>query len=152
MKENLKEFGTTFVAKIDLKSIIIIILFIVCGVFYTKAMLEGNEHKEQRKELEKENRSIEKEKKKIRKEYETLLMKFEKDSIKLVKLESEYEDLNFKLIQVDKSLKQKNKELKEALIQNQKLNKDIEEFKKNPPNRTGENLLNSVKEKTKEQE
>ena len=149
MKENLKEFGTTFVDKIDLKSIIIIILFIVCGVFYTKAMLDGNTHKEQRKELEKENRLIEKEKNKIRKEYETLLMKFEKDSIKLIKLESEYEDLNFRLIQVDKNLSRKNKELKDALSEKEKLKKDIEEFKKNPPNRTGKSLLDSTKEKTK---
>jgi chromosome segregation ATPase len=149
MKENLKEFGTTFVARLDLKSVIIIILFIVCGVFYTKAMLDGNTHKEQRKELEKENRLIEKEKNKIRKEYETLLMKFEKDSIKLVKLESEYEELNLRLIQVDKNLMRKNKELKDALSEKEKLNKDIEEFKKNPPNRTGKSLLDSIKEKTK---
>jgi len=149
MKENLKEFGTTFVARLDLKSVIIIILFIVCGVFYTKAMLDGNTHKEQRKELEKENRLIEKEKNKIRKEYETLLMKFEKDSIKLIKLESEYEDLNFRLIQVDKNLSRKNKELKDALSEKEKLKKDIEEFKKNPPNRTGKSLLDSIKEKTK---
>ena len=149
MKENLKEFGTTFVARLDLKSVIIIILFIVCGVFYTKAMLDGNTHKEQRKEFEKENRLIEKEKNKIRKEYETLLMKFEKDSIKLVKLESEYEDLNFRLIQVDKNLSRKNKELKDALSEKEKLKKDIEEFKKNPPNRTGKSLLDSIKEKTK---
>lgn len=149
MKENLKEFGTTFVAKLDLKSIIIIILFIIAGVFYTQAMLSGNEHKEQIKKLEKENKVIEKEKKEVQKDFNKLLKKFEEDSIKLNKLQMEFSELEEDLEKVNNRLESKIKEASKYQKQLKELQNKINDFEQNPPNREGKELLNSIQEKTK---
>ena len=58
------------------------------------------------------------------------------------RLESEIRDAIARANQSAKNLDRINKELAET-------RKKIEEFKKNPPNRTGDDLINSIKIKTK---
>lgn len=148
MQENFKQLKTTFVTNLDLKSILIIILFIISGVFFTKYMLEGNSNRKERIELEKKNQQLEKEKRKLEKKYEDLTIKFEIDSIQLLKLQSDYEKINEELNLVNSNLEKKKVELKNYIKKLEETKRKIQDFEKNPPNRTGNDLIESIKQKT----
>ena len=137
------------ISYLDLKSIIIIFLFIISGILFSRYMLDGNEHKKERKSLQKENKEIEIQKKGLEKDFEKLQELYKKDSVKLVVLENQFIIIQTELDKVNIKLNQKQKQLVYWRKNWQKTKKQVEELKKNPPNRTNEELLESIREKTK---
>jgi chromosome segregation ATPase len=137
--------------KLDIKSIIIIALLGFCLFFgYSWLFNDNSGYKEKVKQLEKEYKELEKNKKAvdidikvIREKYDSLDVIDKKLKSDIIKLESEIKKAE---TEASKS-KTKFLELKKELsVTRQK----IEDFKKNPPNRTGDALLESLKNKTKQ--
>lgn len=138
-----------FISKLDLKSIIILVLFVLCGIFFTKMMLSGSSHRKERKALIEENKKIEKQKNKLKSDFLLLQQNFEKDSLELVKLNNQLNKINQDILKKDIELKKAKTELVNFKSSFEKTKKEIEELEKNPIKRTGNELLESIKEKTK---
>jgi flagellar basal body-associated protein FliL len=137
--------------KLDIKSIIILVLLGLTLLFGYKWFFGGNKESKQRvKQLEQEFKQLESQKKLV--DLEIATWKAKSDS--LIKID----------IKLQEDLARQEAETKKAEIESQKskanldkLKKDIieiqnkiKEFKKNPPNRTGDELLESLKNKTKQ--
>jgi chromosome segregation ATPase len=137
--------------KLDIKSIVIIVLLGFCLFFgYSWLFTDNSGYKEKVKQLEKEYRELEKKKrgvdidiKLIREKYDSLDIIDKKLKSDIIKLESEIKKAE---TEASKS-KTKFLELKRELSDTRQ---KIEDFKKNPPNRTGDALLESLKNKTKQ--
>lgn len=138
-----------FISKLDLKSIIILVLFVLCGVFFTKMMLSGSSHRKEIKELIEENKKIEKQKNQLKSDFLLLQQNFEKDSLELVRLNNQLNKINQDILKKDAELKKAKTELVNFKSSFEKTKKEIEKLEKNPIKRTGNELLESIKEKTK---
>ena len=135
--------------KLDLKSILILVLLLTTLIFgYKWFYSNGSASKERIKQLELEFKELEKKKLANILEIDSLknvfnLLKLEDARLKeeLIKLENEARLAEITAAQS----KQRFAELQAQLAETRR---KIEEFKKNPPNRTGDALLQSLKNKT----
>ncbi len=136
--------------KIDLKTILILVLTLICCVFVWKSLYEGD--KQYKKELEK----LREENKMIQQKRDSLLKEREKLELDLTIVRKHNDSLIYRSNVLEKEVKdQKNK----ANLSRQELDKlrkeleetkiKIEEIKKHPANRDGNDLLNSLKSKSK---
>ena len=136
--------------KIDLKTILILVLTLICCVFVWKSLYEGD--KQYKKELEK----LREENKMIQQKRDSLLKGREKLELDLTVIRKNNDSLIYRSNVLEKEVKdQKNK----ANLSRQELDKlrkeleetkiKIEEIKKHPANRDGNDLLNSLKSKSK---
>lgn len=149
-KENKKErLMKEFLSKIDPKTGIIILLFCVSGVFFTMYMMSGDSHRKEIKQLQKKNKELQKEKEKLQSEFVVIMDSVSADSLKIVKLKQELLDINKKLSKKEEDLKKSEGELKSMKDSYNKTKKEIEKLKEEPIKRTGSELLQSIKEKTK---
>lgn len=136
--------------KLDLKSILILIFFGLSILFGYKWYFSGDkESKERVKQLEKKFNELEKQKKPV--DLEILSGQAKSDSLRNV-----YDRLKSELAKLEKLTKEAEMEVKKSKANLDKIKKDLEETKKkigeirnNPPNRTGDVLLESLKNKTK---
>lgn len=130
----------------DTKNIIILVLLIGCLIFGYINLFRGDKLYEYRvKELELKNSELVKERLEIDKEIKTLKIDFTKLKEKEAEL---LDDINNRDIEIGKSKDRANKSKQEL----EKFKKDIEEtkskienLKRNPANREGNDLLNSLK-------
>jgi len=135
--------------KFDIKTIIILVLLGVSLLFGYKWFFSGDSSLKKRlKEIEAEYNALEEKKKASDKRIKDLEIEFieleKKDKSlqeKVVKLESEIKIAEQNAANSKNNLDKMKKDLEETKHK-------IEEFKKNPPNRTGDDLLNSLKNKT----
>lgn len=134
---------------LDIKSIMIIVLFIISGIFFTQWFFGGENHKKERKALEKQNKELQKQKEVLEDDFEKLQKKFYQDSTDLVRIKDEIKVLDGKLKDKDAQIAKANKELKDFKAGISKTKAEIKELKDNPIKRTGNSLLESIKEKTK---
>jgi len=133
------------------KDILLLILFMACGLLAYFAFFTSNpEYKKKVKELQTAND----------------ILKLQRDSLDkdIAKLQGDYNTIKAVGDSLDKEIVKLDAEIKKnkaaaALSQGEldKVRKDlagtrkkIDELKKNPPNRTGDDLLNSLKIKTKQ--
>lgn len=136
--------------KLDLKSILILIFFGLSILFGYKWYFSGDKaSKERVKQLEKEFNDLEKQKKLV--DLEILSWQAKSDSLRNVD-----DRLKSELAKQEKLTKEAEMEVKKSKANLDKIKKDLEETKKkieeirnNPPNRTGDALLESLKNKTK---
>jgi DNA repair exonuclease SbcCD ATPase subunit len=148
-KKNIKTKNIK-IMELDIKTIIIFILLATSLFFGLKWFWGGNKDlKNEANRLEQEFKELEKRKKETDLEIESWKEKF--NSLKSVesKLKQENEKLEqqTKKAEQDANLSKANLDkLKGEIKETQE---KIEEFKKNPPNRTGDALLESIKNKTK---
>ena len=136
--------------KIDLKSILILLLAIICSIFVLKYYNESD--KEYKKELDKlraENELIHQKRDSLlneRNKLETDLVVVRKNNDSLIYLsnvlEKEVASQKQKAIISRQELNRLRKDLEETKIK-------IEDLKKNRSNRNGDELLNSLKSKMK---
>jgi chromosome segregation ATPase len=136
--------------KLDIKSILILILLGLTLLFGFKWFFSGDKSSKERvKQLEQEFKELESQKKLVDLEIATWVAK--SDSLKKldVKLQAE-------LAKQEAQTRKAEEEANKSKDNLDKLKKDIaetqhkiEEFKNNPPNRTGDALLESLKNKTK---
>ena len=149
-KENQKKrLMRELINKIDAKTGIIILLFCMSGIFFTMYMLSGDNHRKEIKQLQKKNKELQKEKEKLQSEFVILIDSISADSIKIVKLNQELLEINKKLLKKEEDLKRSEGELKNMKDSYTKTKKEIEKLKSQPIKRTGSELLQSIKEKTK---
>lgn len=135
--------------KNNISVIIILILLCVVGVITFLYVFDGGNHKKEIKELQDKNSKIEEQKKKLQSEFESIMDSVSADSIKIVKLNQELFEINKKLIKKENDLKESEKELKDMKDTYNKSKKEIEKIKETPYRRSGDELLKSIKEKTK---
>lgn len=136
------------ISKMDIKTILIIVLLAICAGFFYNWLYTDTGNGEERKKLEKQNKEIELEKKKIQSLYILTEKKFKRDSTELVILKKEIDELKNDLAESEKKLKSSKKELEKAKKDREETRKKIEELEKNPIKRTGESLKESLKEKS----
>lgn len=136
--------------KIDLKTILILVLTLICCVFVWKSLYEGdNQYKKELEKLREENKMIQQKRDSLLKGREKLeldLTVIRKNNDSLIYrsnvLEKEVKDQKNKANLSRQELDKLRKELEETKIK-------IEEIKKHPANRDGNDLLNSLKSKSK---
>lgn len=134
--------------KLDIKTIIIIFLLGVFFVFFTMYMSSGENHRKEIKNLEKQNKELQKKKEILEVEFQSVMKCVSEDSIRIVKLNKELEIINNKLDKKQTELKNAQSELKFNKENFLKTKKEIEKLENNPIERTGSELLKSIKEKT----
>jgi len=136
--------------KLDIKTIFIILLLGLTLLFGFKWFLSGDKaSKERVKQLEQEFKDLENQKKLV--DLEITTWRAKSDSLRQldVKLQAE-------LVRQEAETKKAEIEAQKSKANLDKLRRDIaetqqkiEDFKNNPPNRTGDALLESLKNKTK---
>jgi chromosome segregation ATPase len=141
MKEKIKN--------LDTKSYIIIILFIMCFFFIFKWSFDSNNHKKERTELERNNRKLKNDRKFLDREFDKMSNKIKEDSIIIYNSRIEIQEINNEIKLKDDiiSVIENDIEIYKKEIKERK--KEIQYLRQNPKNRTGEELLKSIKEKTK---
>jgi chromosome segregation ATPase len=111
--------------------------------------LGGSNHKKEIKELEKRNREIEAQKKLIDQDLRKLQDDYILKENRLKELEESEKILQEKLREKDIEIKKANDNLSHLKGELNKTRAKIQELEKNPNYKNGDNLLNSLREKTK---
>jgi predicted nucleic acid-binding Zn-ribbon protein len=136
--------------KLDIKSILILVLLGLTLLFGFKWFFSGdNASKERVKQLEQEFKDLENQKKTV--DLEITSWRAKSDSLKQldIKLQAELvkQEAQTKKAEIEANRSRANLDkLRGDLAETQR---KIEEIKNNPPNRTGDALLESLKNKTK---
>jgi hypothetical protein len=135
---------------INIKDIVIFVLLLGCLFFgYRSFFSSDNLYKYKVEELRKQNDSLFIEKSIIDEILIKLSMEF--DSLKIIE-ENLIEEINQRDIDIERSKNkadQSRKELDKYRKEIEETKRKIEWMKENPANRTGENLINSLKSKSK---
>lgn len=135
--------------KLDIKSWLIIILLGFALIFGYKWYFSGPDNKDEIKALLEENKVIQKERDSLKTARHILENDFNNlrmnDSLKA----SEIARLDKSLVIMQEEVNRSRKDFDKIRKELEETRKKIEEFKKNPPNRTGDDLINSLKNKTK---
>ncbi len=135
--------------KLDVKSILILVLLAISLFFGYKWFFGGNsEYKEKVKQLEKEFQELENQKKKVDLEISSWRSKFDSLSVEDRKLKQENIKLESQTRKAELEANKSKANLDRIKGDMKETQNKIEEFKKNPPNRTGDALLESLKNKT----
>ena len=137
--------------KLDIKSILILVLLGLTLLFGYNWFFGGNKESKQRvKQLEQEFKQLESQKKLVDLEIANWVSKY--DSLKKIDIK-----LQGELIKQEAETKKAEIEAQKSKSNLDKLKKDIietqnkiKDFKNNPPNRTGDALLESLKNKTRQ--
>lgn len=136
--------------KLDIKDILILVLLGISLFLGYSWYFRGNSgYKEKVKQLEKEYKELEKEKNLI--DLEIIKWRSKYDSLEVVdkKIQAELLILKEEVKKAEEEAKKSKQQLSKIRAELTETRRKIEEFKKNPPNRTGESLLESLKNKTK---
>lgn len=137
---------------LDAKSILIIILLIASLFLGYRWYFDNSSNSDYKKQVNK----LREENKKLKMGRDSLSLNINKleDDFKKIK-ESEdsllvsIEISRNKIIELKKSVNASSNELGRLRKEVYEINKKIEEFNDNPPNRLGDDLINSIKNKTK---
>lgn len=137
--------------KIDFKSILILMLLAFALFFgYKWYFTDTTDYKSKLKELQEEYQVLEETKRqnnllieKYKVELDSIMVQDSLNQVRISQLES-------KVFDAEKNAAKSKKEFEKLKKQLEETRKKIEELKKNPPNRTGDALLESIKNKTKQ--
>lgn len=136
--------------KVDFKSILVLILLGFALFFgYKWYFTDNSDYKKQIKELKEQYQILEDEKNKnsliierYKVELDSIMVQ---DSLNLIRIS----ELEVKVFDAEQKAKYSKNQFDKLQKQLEKTRKKIEDFKKTPPNRTGDSLLESIKNKTK---
>jgi len=134
--------------KLDLKSIVILILTIFVIGLSTNYFLSGDNHKKEIKKLESENKKIQDEKKIIDQNIQRLQREFKIKDEEINKLIEIEKNLQIKIKQKDLEVEKAKQDLNKVNVELEKTRIKIRELEKNPVYKNGDNLLKSLREKT----
>lgn len=136
--------------KVDIKNILILVLIIFSIISGYKWFIEGDSvSKEKVKQLEEEFKRLERKKDSLTISINKWKVKFDSLSVKgeeLSKINAKLE-IDVKKAESDANISKAN--LDKLRVDMLDTKKKIEDLKKNPTKRTGDDLLNSIKNKTK---
>jgi septal ring factor EnvC (AmiA/AmiB activator) len=139
MKEKLK----------DPKNIIILVLFIGMMMFASIALLSNSsEYKQKLQELQTKNQALQNERVEIQKRVATLESEYELLKKKEAALLADIAKRDTEITNLKATAGRSRAELDKLKKDLQKTRSEIENHEKNPANRTGNDLLNSLKLKT----
>jgi len=144
----MKELLEVFINKIDTKTVIIIFLFVISGIFTGLYIFGGGSTKPENDRLKKNNIELESEKRKVQDEFEELVKIFKSDSIQLVKMRKDFADLENENILIKKDLKRSKKDLEEQRKRYEYSKSKVKEFSESIDRKTGNSLIKSIKDKT----
>jgi len=136
--------------KLDTKSILILALLGLSLFFGLKWFWSGDSaSKERVKQLEQEFKQLESQKKVV--DLEIIAWKAKSDSLRLLdaKLQKEIENQEMLTRKAEQEAKNSRSNLEKMKKELAETRQKIDEIKSNPPNRTGDALLESLKNKTK---
>lgn len=135
----------------DKKNVMLAILMVVCIVLaYLAFTKDGGEYKQQLKDLAQKNAEIEKQRKTI--DSTLSVLKLQYDSLKQQEavLVATIENQDAEIEKRKKIAAQSQAELDSIKKELANTREAIKKAKANPPNRTGDDLLNSLKIKTRQ--
>ena len=136
--------------KLDIKSVVILVLLGVSIIFFGLWYFKGDDTKNKIKELESKNRQIEVTRDSLDNVNKSLKLDFDKIQIVISGRELYFKKLETDLSKVKLDLSNANIKVKEVQKALSETKKKIEELKNNPINRTDDSLINSLKEKLKQ--
>jgi septal ring factor EnvC (AmiA/AmiB activator) len=134
--------------KLDIKSILILVLLAGCLIFGYMWYFKSDNVKSELKELRADNERIKKERDSINIHLRALEVNFTKLKQNEKFLQQKINDLE---LEIERSKQKANKsqaELNKLRLRLEETRRKIKELKNNPPNRTDDDLLNSLKIKT----
>lgn len=137
--------------KIDFKSILVLILLAFALFFgYKWYFTDTSDYKNKLKELQEEYQLLEESKKennllieKYKIELDSIMVQDSLNQVRISQLES-------KVFDAEKNAAKSKKEFDKLQKQLEETRRNIEDLKKTPTNRTGDDLLESIKNKTKQ--
>jgi chromosome segregation ATPase len=138
-----------FFSSLKPKDWILIALVGIIVLMFVYGMMEGSGYRKQLRDIRKENKEIEKERKSLSLRNKELSKKIEMDSISVVQYQERIDSLNTLIVLKDSEIKNLKKRADIARKELEKTKREIDNLINNPIKRTGEELLNSIKEKTK---
>lgn len=136
--------------KFDIKSILILVLLGFCLIFFYKWYFSGDDgYKKEVKRLREENKKLQQKRDSVN----FIIQGLEKDFSELKKIDSTLKvkifSMESEIISAKEKANRSKSELEKLRVEIEKTKKQIEDLKQNPPNRKDEDLLNSLKTKTK---
>ena len=144
----MKELLEVFINKIDAKTVIIIFLFVIAGVFAGLYIFGGSSTKSENDRLKQTNIELENQKKKTQGEFDKLVKIFKKDSTDLVKIREEFAELEKENNINKRELERSKKDLEDQRKRYEDSKAKIKEFSESTDRKTGSALIKSVKDKT----
>lgn len=136
--------------KLDIKTIIILALILFCTISSYYWLIKGDtESKEKLKEYETEFKKLEKIKDSLDISISNLKIKYKELDKQEDLLEEQNLVLSKRASKAEADAKHSKKDLEELLKKQKKTLEEIEKLKKNPIKREGDDLLESLKNKTK---
>lgn len=141
----MKEFIQKTSENLDIKTVIIIILFIACGVLGLLYYLTPSGGEDLRDEFEKQKTELENEKRDLQKEYNKILKKSEQDSIALQDQMREFQNLEIRYEEAERQLRISKDKAREQRQRLEESKREVERIKNRKP-KEGQDLLDSVKE------
>lgn len=138
-----------FFSSLKPKDWVLIALVGIIVLMFVYGMMEGSGYRKQLRDIRKENKEIEKERKSLSLRNKELSKKIEMDSISVVQYQERIDSLNILIVLKDSEIKNLKKRADIARKELEKTKREIDNLINNPIKRTGDELLNSIKEKTK---
>lgn len=138
-----------FFSSLKPKDWVLIALVGIIVLMFVYGMMEGSGYRKQLRDIRKENKEIEKERKSLSLRNKELSKKIEMDSISVVQYQERIDSLNTLIVLKDSEIKNLKKRADIARKELEKTKREIDNLINNPIKRTGDELLNSIKEKTK---
>jgi uncharacterized membrane-anchored protein YhcB (DUF1043 family) len=138
----------SFFANLKIKDWTLIFLSLVIITMIIIGTMSSSGYKKQIREFEKQNREIENKRSQLELHNQELSEKLFQDSLRVIDYQQKIDSLNNLIFIKDgeiKSLKVKTERTRKEL---EKTKKEIDNLINNPVKRTGDELLNSLKEKT----
>lgn len=137
-----------FFSSLKPKDWVLIALVGIIVLMFVYGMVEGSGYRKQLRDIRKENKEIEKERKSLSLRNKELNKKIEMDSISVVQYQERIDSLNTLIVLKDSEIKNLKKRADIARRELEKTKREIDNLINNPIKRTGDELLNSIKEKT----
>jgi chaperonin cofactor prefoldin len=139
----------TFFSNLKIKDWALIILVGFLILTFVNGMVTSSGYKKQIKDIENKNDAIEEERKSLESRNVELSKKIKNDSLIVVRYQERIDSLSKLISTKDGEIKTLKRSADIARKELEKTKKEIDNLLNNPIKRTGDGLLNSLKEKTK---
>jgi chromosome segregation ATPase len=135
--------------KLDIKSITIGILFLISLTLATLWYFSSDGYKKEVRKLKAENRKIEGERKSIMNDYVILKSELDRKMVEIETLKSRGDSLNGEILKKEIEIQKGLEEISKVRAKWIRNKKEVDKLKNNPIRREGNDLLESIRQKTK---
>lgn len=139
----------TFFSNLKIKDWALIILVGFLIVTFVNGMMTSSGYKKQIKDIENKNDAIEEQRKSLESRNVELSKKIKNDSLIVIRYQERIDSLSKLISTKDGEIKTLKRSADTARKELEKTKKEIDNLLNNPIKRTGDELINSLKEKTK---